>query len=73
MSTTLHPSLTLVKLGGSVITDKTGQQIADLPLIQRLANELRAARATNPALPVIVGHGSGSFGHPVAARHGIQR
>lgn len=68
-----QPTLTLVKLGGSVITDKTGQQAPDLPLIQRLAGELRAARDARPALAVIVGHGSGSFGHPVAARYGIQR
>jgi isopentenyl phosphate kinase len=67
------PSLTFVKLGGSVITDKAGQQAPDMPLIERLAAELRAARDADPALAVILGHGSGSFGHPVAARYGIQR
>ena len=66
-------NLTLIKFGGSVITDKAGQQAADLPLIERLARELRAARASDPSLAVVVGHGSGSFGHPVAARYGVQR
>jgi len=32
--------LTFVKLGGSVITDKTGQEAPDLPTIRRLAAEL---------------------------------
>jgi isopentenyl phosphate kinase len=66
-------SLTLLKLGGSVITDKSGQQAPDMPLIERLAGELQAARQADPQLAVVVGHGSGSFGHPVAARYGIQR
>ena len=35
--------LTFVKFGGSVITDKTGQEAPDLPTIRRLAAELRAA------------------------------
>jgi isopentenyl phosphate kinase len=62
---------TFIKLGGSVITDKTGQEAADLPLITRLAAELAQARAARPDLALILGHGSGSFGHHYAARYGV--
>lgn len=60
-----------VKLGGSVITDKTGQEAADFPLIARLCAEIAAARAARPAMGLVIGHGSGSFGHPYAARYGV--
>jgi isopentenyl phosphate kinase len=64
--------LTFVKLGGSVITDKTGQEAPDLPLIRRLAAEVRAALdAAEPDYRLIIGHGSGSFGHTYARRYGI--
>lgn len=64
---------TFIKWGGSVITDKTGREAADLPLIQRLAQELAEARAVRPDLPIILGHGSGSFGHHYAAKYGVHR
>lgn len=64
---------TFIKLGGSVITDKAGREAADLPLIGRLAAELAAARAANPGAPIVLGHGSGSFGHHYAARFGVHR
>ena len=64
--------LTFVKLGGSVITDKTGHEAPDLPLIARLAAELRAALdAFAPSDCLVLGHGSGSFGHTYARRYGI--
>jgi isopentenyl phosphate kinase len=65
--------LTFVKLGGSVITDKTGQEAADLDTIRRLAGELHDALMADPGLRLILGHGSGSFGHTYAARYGIHR
>jgi isopentenyl phosphate kinase len=62
---------TFIKLGGSVITDKSGREAADLPLITRLVDEIAQARAANPALRLIIGHGSGSFGHHYAAKYGV--
>ncbi|MGQ9927743.1 MAG: isopentenyl phosphate kinase [Chloroflexaceae bacterium] len=62
---------TFVKLGGSVITDKAGREAADHPVITRLAAELAAALGACPDLRLILGHGSGSFGHPYAARYGV--
>ncbi len=60
----------LVKLGGSLITDKSGDCTARPEVIDRLAREIAAAR---PGMRerLILGHGSGSFGHASAARHGI--
>src|SRR5262245_40719002 len=66
-------TLSFVKLGGSAITDKTGQEAPDLATIRQLAGELREARAAEPSLRLVLGHGSGSFGHTYAARYGIHR
>lgn len=62
--------LTFIKLGGSVITDKTREETPDLPTIQRLAGELRAALDADVG-QVILGHGSGSYGHVYARRYGV--
>jgi isopentenyl phosphate kinase len=63
--------LVFVKLGGSAITDKTGQEAPDLPTIRQLAAELRSALDRAPGLRIIIGHGSGSFGHAYARRYGV--
>ncbi len=57
-----------VKLGGSLITEKERPRTARRDVIARLAAELAASReALDEA--VLVGHGSGSYGHPPAARY----
>ena len=65
--------LVLVKLGGSLITDKRAEDAARDGEIRRLAGEiaeaLAAREAGGPAL--LLGHGSGSFGHVAARRHGF--
>jgi len=65
-------ALTLIKLGGSLITDKRRPGKARGEVIARLAGEIAAAADKHPGR-LIVGHGSGSFGHPAAARHGVHR
>ncbi len=62
--------LVLVKLGGSLITDKRGDCVPRLDVIRRLARELAAALPRMKER-LILGHGSGSFGHASAARHGV--
>ena len=52
-----------IKLGGSLITDKNLPHSADIPTIQRLAEELHAATMAFPEMQLIIGHGSGSYGH----------
>lgn len=65
--------LTFLKLGGSLITDKT-QPSTPLPdAIQRLAAEIAAALQQNPSMRLVLGHGSGSFGHVAAKEHGTRQ
>ena len=59
----------LVKLGGSLITDKRRPETARTGVIERLAQEIAILGANGTRL--VLGHGSGSFGHVAAARHGI--
>ncbi len=62
--------VTLVKLGGSLLTEKARPETARPAVIARLAAEIAAA-APRLAEPLIIAHGSGSFGHVAARRHGI--
>jgi isopentenyl phosphate kinase len=55
----------ILKLGGSVITVKKKEFTPNNKAISRLAREIRRA---NVKLLVIV-HGGGSFGHPLAKKH----
>jgi isopentenyl phosphate kinase len=62
--------LVLLKLGGSVITDKTRPFTARLDVIERLATEIRnALDERGDDLQMIIGHGAGSFGHEVATKY----
>lgn len=61
-----------LKLGGSLLTDKTGVELIRPKIIARLAQEISAARQANPDLRLLLGHGSGSFGHVHAAKHGTR-
>ncbi|MBI3913747.1 MAG: uridylate kinase [Chloroflexi bacterium] len=60
-----------LKLGGSAITDKTRDATARVDVIRRVAQEIKAAQVRQPALHVLVGHGSGSFGHFAAKKSGF--
>ncbi len=61
--------LTFVKLGGSLITDKNQICAARQAVIARLVQELKQALYVDPDLQIILGHGSGSFGHPPAKKY----
>ncbi|HIC89652.1 MAG TPA: isopentenyl phosphate kinase family protein, partial [Anaerolineae bacterium] len=61
--------LVFVKLGGSLITDKMCEATPRLPIIQQLAQEIAAALARRSDLRLLLGHGSGSFGHAVGKRY----
>jgi isopentenyl phosphate kinase len=56
-----------LKLGGSLITDKAVPETARIEVLSRLGAEIAAARRADPSLRILVGHGSGSFGHVAAA------
>jgi isopentenyl phosphate kinase len=64
-------TMIFLKLGGSLITDKTQDNTPRMDVIQRLAGEIRSALGTlNSAL--VLGHGSGSFGHAAAKKYGTR-
>lgn len=62
--------IVLVKLGGSLITDKGRRETSRPAVIARLAEEIARAAGRMPER-LILGHGSGSFGHVAASEHGI--
>ncbi len=61
-----------LKLGGSLITDKDSPYTPRLEKLAILAREIKAARESNPEAQLILGHGSGSFGHTAAKRYGAR-
>ena len=61
--------LTLVKLGGSAITDKRVEATYREEVARQLARDIRRAMSADASLKLIVGHGSGSFGHFAARRY----
>lgn len=64
--------LTFLKLGGSLITDKDQPETALIDQIDSLLYQITAWRMANPKDRLLLGHGSGSFGHHVAAQYGTQ-
>jgi isopentenyl phosphate kinase len=58
-------SPTLLKLGGSAITMKQKPFTPNRGVIARLAEEIRRANIS----PLILVHGGGSFGHPIAKKY----
>lgn len=60
-----------LKLGGSLITDKNREEAAREDIIRRAAQEVKQALERHPSLRLVLGHGSGSFGHFAARRHGL--
>lgn len=64
--------LIFLKLGGSLITDKTGVEAVRADALARLAGEIGRARREKPDLQLLLGHGSGSFGHVAGAKHGTR-
>jgi isopentenyl phosphate kinase len=67
--------LIFLKLGGSLITDKTRPNALRGPVLDRIAGQIATALKENQALRLVLGHGSGSFGHqaalPYATRSGV--
>lgn len=59
---------TILKIGGSVITDKDKEMEVRMDAISRIADEILEANPKN----LIIVHGGGSFGHPIAQKHAIK-
>jgi isopentenyl phosphate kinase len=64
--------LVFLKLGGSLITKKDQPYTARIDVIKRAAEEISKAMAEDSKLKIILGHGSGSFGHFAAKESGFK-
>jgi isopentenyl phosphate kinase len=64
--------LVFLKLGGSLLTDKTRVEAVQEDVLRRVAGEVARARRDAPHLRLLLGHGSGSFGHVAARQHGTR-
>lgn len=62
-------SLLFLKLGGSLITQKSRPHTPHPQTIRRLAREIKTALLNNPEIRLVIGHGSGSFGHVPASKY----
>ena len=65
--------LFFLKLGGSLITDKTQARQPRRDVLKRLSQEIAEAYQANPELRLIIGHGSGSFGHIAGQKYGTRQ
>ncbi|NHN58821.1 MULTISPECIES: isopentenyl phosphate kinase [Halorussus] len=64
---------TVLKLGGSVITDKDRAEALDGPALDRAADAVADALAGGDISELVVVHGGGSFGHHRASEHGVSK
>ena len=64
----IQPELVMIKLGGSLLTDKAKPFTVRPGVIKRIANEIHNARQVKE-LRLIVGHGGGSFPHIPANKY----
>ena len=59
----MEKTLVFLKLGGSLITDKSHPNNARIRVINQIAQEIFNALEQKPDLRLLIGHGSGSYGH----------
>jgi isopentenyl phosphate kinase len=67
--TPIPGELYFLKLGGSLITEKNVPSTPRQEVLERLALEIGNALETHPHLRLVLGHGSGSFGHVPASKY----
>jgi isopentenyl phosphate kinase len=61
--------LVFLKLGGSLITDKSQPHTVRSEVLNRIVQEVATALSQDHNLRVVLGHGSGSFGHFPASKY----
>ena len=62
---------TVLKLGGSVITEKQTPETVDEPALDRAVAAIASAQAHARKESLVLVHGGGSFGHHHASGHGV--
>jgi isopentenyl phosphate kinase len=61
--------LVFLKLGGSLITDKTKAYTPRPEVLADLASQIEETSLATHDLQIVIGHGSGSYGHAAASRY----
>ncbi len=64
--TKMTPQKVMIKLGGSLITDKNVPHTIRYNSLKMVVQELKESLDTRPELSLLIGHGGGSFPHPIA-------
>ncbi len=72
MALTAGAELVFLKLGGSLITDKRLPETPRLDIIRQVAATMASALRRDQSLRLLIGHGSGSFGHVFGRRYGTR-
>jgi isopentenyl phosphate kinase len=67
-----NKKIIFIKLGGSLITDKEKPLTAKIPTIEKIAIQVKKIIEKNPNIQIILGNGSGSFGHFEANKYQIK-
>ena len=62
-----------LKLGGSIITNKDQTNTPNLKSIETIARGIKQAMDQDPTVSLLIGHGSGSFGHHAAKKYGTRQ
>jgi isopentenyl phosphate kinase len=70
---TQDPNLVFIKLGGSLITDKAMPRTARRDVLTQAATDIKQALSVKPDLRLVIGHGSGSYGHIPARKYGTRK
>ena len=65
--------IVFLKLGGSLLTDKLRYETPRPAVIARVAEEINAALESRPDIKLVLGHGSGSFGHFAADKYKVHK
>jgi isopentenyl phosphate kinase len=58
----------ILKLGGSIITDKTKECTFKQEIVNKLAKEIKKAKKE-----IIIVHGAGSYGHILAEKYQLNK
>lgn len=72
-NTTPKQDMYFLKLGGSLITDKSRPRTLRRQVLERLAGEIATAWQKKPGQALLIGNGAGSFGHTTAKTHGTRQ
>ena len=64
--------IVLLKLGGSLITDKTKPYTARIDMIKNVSDQIRTALDRDPNLQMVIVNGTGSYAHYPAVKFGMK-